>query len=382
MSEFYCTNCGADIGEQPGFDPDGSYWHCTECGQLLTDPNESDTYKKYKNVSWFCDGCGAYLDDQPGFSDYCSSWICSECGYMNNISEDEIYSSEEEYRNTKKISYSFDSIFDNSDNDTQDDEDGEDEENEDYHDDDNEDEDDDDEDDDEDEHEDDDDADDFYEIINAYNKNYSESQDNDDLLTLSSLNTDKQINIYNDELPKNSILKKLWRNLIGKKQKIGFSSEKCKELDYNELFIHLRKKEFYNITTKAVEDLSAKETSREGIVQNVIINNISDFIEDSSFPFSAKIEILYHAMRKQNPPFTSRKAKGKNVDAVRKEFADAGFANIRKYPIKDLSKGIFTKVDSVEAISINGQTNYKKSEKIRIDAKIVIKYHKLKDKKR
>lgn len=34
----YCTNCGADIEAQVGFDPDEGYWICTKCGTMLTDP--------------------------------------------------------------------------------------------------------------------------------------------------------------------------------------------------------------------------------------------------------------------------------------------------------------------------------------------------------
>lgn len=103
MSDYYCPHCGADLGNQPGFDPDAGYWTCTECGQFLTDPgDESDEPSRFDGVGWFCDGCGAYLNKQIGFSDWYSTWTCTECGHVNNLSEDEIYESEEAYQASRK----------------------------------------------------------------------------------------------------------------------------------------------------------------------------------------------------------------------------------------------------------------------------------------
>ena len=101
MLEYYCNNCGADLDEQDGFDPSEGYWVCTECGQLLMDPDDENDNECYENAGWFCDGCGAYLNRQSGFSDWYSSWTCTECGYENRIAEDEIYGSQEEYQRKK-----------------------------------------------------------------------------------------------------------------------------------------------------------------------------------------------------------------------------------------------------------------------------------------
>ena len=42
MSDYYCPHCGADLGDQYGFDPDAGYWTCTECGQFLMDDDIAD----------------------------------------------------------------------------------------------------------------------------------------------------------------------------------------------------------------------------------------------------------------------------------------------------------------------------------------------------
>ncbi len=110
MSEYYCTNCGADLDDQPGFDPYKGYWTCTECGKLMLDPDDPSFVS---DAAWFCDECGACLNKQSGFSEYYNSWTCTECGHINPIGPDEIYESEAEYQAEKArkegYSYSYDS---------------------------------------------------------------------------------------------------------------------------------------------------------------------------------------------------------------------------------------------------------------------------------
>lgn len=77
---------------------------------------------------------------------------------------------------------------------------------------------------------------------------------------------------------------------------------------------------------------------------------------------------------------TSRGAKKKDVDDVVWEFSNAGFANIERVAILDLKKGWLVKEDSVETVEIDGKSDFRKSDRIRIDAKIVVSYHTFKNK--
>ena len=91
MGDYYCTNCGADLERQLGFDPDSDYWTCAICGQeLYGEGTEADTSLNYPGVIWRCDDCGAILNKQDGFDDGLSIWICEECGHVNDINESEI----------------------------------------------------------------------------------------------------------------------------------------------------------------------------------------------------------------------------------------------------------------------------------------------------
>jgi|GEM_PF-2462105 len=88
--ECFCTNCGAILNDQPGFEYNDGTWICTECGQQLFGDEAGDTGGKMNGVIWYCDGCGAILNKQDGFDYYDDTWICRKCGFRNDISENNI----------------------------------------------------------------------------------------------------------------------------------------------------------------------------------------------------------------------------------------------------------------------------------------------------
>ena len=96
--------------------------------------------------------------------------------------------------------------------------------------------------------------------------------------------------------------------------------------------------------------------------------------------YSENIEVVYHMMKRQKPPISSREAKRKDVDDITWEFSHAGFVNIERIAISDLIKGWLVKEDSVEKVEINGKSDYRKKDKIRIDAAVVVYYHTFKNK--
>ena len=50
--------------------------------------------ERFPEIDWYC--------DQPGFDDHHYVWKCTECGHKNSISADDIYESEEDFRNYNK----------------------------------------------------------------------------------------------------------------------------------------------------------------------------------------------------------------------------------------------------------------------------------------
>ena len=87
--EYYCTNCGAVLNDQEGFDPEEGRWICKECRTHLYDGKYEGDF--YKNILWYCDRCGAFLNKQEGFTEMGTTWTCEECGFENSITEKDIY---------------------------------------------------------------------------------------------------------------------------------------------------------------------------------------------------------------------------------------------------------------------------------------------------
>ena len=54
---------------------------------------------RFPNVDWYCDRCNAYLNNQKDFDDHHYVWRCTKCGHKNSISSDNIYMTEEQFRN-------------------------------------------------------------------------------------------------------------------------------------------------------------------------------------------------------------------------------------------------------------------------------------------
>ncbi len=88
--EYFCTNCGAILNDQPGFKYNNGTWRCMECGQVLFGDEAGDTGGKFNGVVFYCDGCGEILNRQEGFDYYDDTWTCTNCGLLNDISENNI----------------------------------------------------------------------------------------------------------------------------------------------------------------------------------------------------------------------------------------------------------------------------------------------------
>lgn len=92
----FCPRCDANLTLQKGYSNSLPNWICRGCGEMLINP-ALDT-----DIIWVCDGCGETLNVQEGFSEDCGTFECRKCGYINTISEEEIYLTEDEFQNSLK----------------------------------------------------------------------------------------------------------------------------------------------------------------------------------------------------------------------------------------------------------------------------------------
>ena len=95
---FKCPSCGAVLDLQSGFDKYDDDWECTECGMHLHHGYSDDEYEEIEEPKHKCPACGAVLDNQWLFADCNDKWTCTKCGTHLHHSY-----SDEEYRVIKYI---------------------------------------------------------------------------------------------------------------------------------------------------------------------------------------------------------------------------------------------------------------------------------------
>lgn len=395
MSDYYCTNCGADLGDQAGFDPSCGAWTCTRCGTMLMD---DDTFNgdNFEGVAWFCDNCGALLNKQSGFYDGCGSWTCTECGYSNGVTEDDIFDSEDSYQNYEYYSSKQrkEKEEDEEDNDTEPeiccpncgtnlrDQWNYDDYTNDY----------------------------ICEECNAklhrdcdYDEfSVEENGDNDDYdydddyeyshnryspLPTPQYNRKGKIrDIIKDRaksyfstimLPNSDVIKKRAKAFFFKRKliSVGYSSYYLQGRDADEVYSLLYNRGFKIISRIDLKDIYINSPFRENSVAKVEINGISYFESFSEFPYDLDIVITIHQKREITIPFSSSQLRKLNYHEVFSRLMHLGFTQIYTSPINDLITGWITKNGSVEKVEINGSNSYKKNTTFKYDVNITIFYH-------
>ena len=379
MGDYYCPNCGADLEEQSGFDPYGGYWTCTECGQFLTDPEDSDETSQFDGVGWFCDGCGAYLNKQSGFSDWCSTWTCTECGHTNNISEDEIYDSEADYQNRNHDDYDgglFGAIakgfvegmaeavsnYNSSDDD-------EDESDDDY--------------------ENDDDENDNNYYFGDLTVDYSEAKYDEEYIQKQQEyeRQRQEEQIHQQEVAQSkkdkrkAVFKRVWSAIAHKKMiDINVSSTDLLGVNYLRAIAQLEKSGFTNIRTNIVEDLEYYEIERENVVSAVSLDGSEFFKFNNQAKYDSDIVITIHKLKRVVFPISYKEAKNQKGQEIENVLKNAGFVNINCIVIKDLKLGWLKKDGEIDSIVVGDEKKYKIDKKYRIDIPIEITYHTFKNK--
>ena len=387
MSDYYCPNCGADLEDQFGFSQNDGYWTCTECGQFLTDPEDSPDDDQLESVGWFCDECGAYLNKQFGFSCCFDTWTCTECGFENSLSEDEIYESEEDYQIHKELQGFGSSILTNlfksaiasysSDNYENDDEDDcEDDDDDDY------------EDDNDNDYEE-DDGDNFdnekkTEKDKNFNTNFYQSYNAKDNLYYKEY-LRKQQNIKYSQTKNNkrtTFFKRMWSAIAHKKFiDVNVSLNECIGQNFFKVVSLFEESGFTKIHTNVIEDLKYCDIHKENLVSEVSIGGSNDFNPKSRAKYDDDIIITYHKLCKVFPPISFKDAKKRHGKDVIKMFIDAGFVNVVGREIRDLTFGWIKKDGKIDYVTLAEERKFKSNNLYRIDTPVVVAFHTFKNKR-
>lgn len=266
---------------------------------------------QFPGVMWICDNCASLLNTQLGFSDNSGTWICTECGHRNSISEDQICS-DRKILPLRAFPFAAD---EGDDKDDDDDDDGNEYDDDEY---------------DDDEYDDDDDS-----------KNDNGNNDDNDVNDAINDIKDQLMNIRNNI------------NCI----------------------IHHTAPESINhpSPSKPIKEQSSSKSETNSTNLAIILGCVSFFIVVIGFI------AFYFSSTYTHIPESAKKLIGQNYQIVERQFKDAGFTNITSIPVADLSDGWFTKatskIDTIDSISINGNTSFKKDAECPKDSPITIYYH-------
>lgn len=161
-----------------------------------------------------------------------------------------------------------------------------------------------------------------------------------------------------------------------KKIEIPMSSELAKGRKCTEVYQEFVSAGFLRVKYQPIDDLRGNTISYDLTVQGVSINKNTTFSELDRACITDKVVICYHTIHTEKVPITSRMAKNKDLDEVRKLFIDSGFENVISIPMCDLRPWQMKRKNrKVAAITIDGFQEYRRRSKVRINAEIKIKYH-------
>ena len=87
--EYLCPDCGSDLTNQYGFDPEKHIFQCTNCGTVLYGENFEDDPDAYEEPVHMCKKCGHVLNLQYDYYSGSSECRCNECWYDNKFDEED-----------------------------------------------------------------------------------------------------------------------------------------------------------------------------------------------------------------------------------------------------------------------------------------------------
>ena len=167
------------------------------------------------------------------------------------------------------------------------------------------------------------------------------------------------------------ILVTINRNLIT----INYDRDELIGKRYTEVQEKLENRGFKNIYLEKVSDLNIEDKDNKELVTDIVVGDNSNFNSKSRFFPNKKITIVYHTLKKEVVPITSKKAKGKQYKDVVNMFKEKGYVNVKTEKIQDLITGWIKKDGEVESVKIDGKDNYSEYDSYYIDTEVIITYH-------
>ena len=132
---------------------------------------------------------------------------------------------------------------------------------------------------------------------------------------------------------------------------------------------------FTNIYKDVISDLEIEDAVKDGSIENITINGISDFSGNEEFLNTARIVIKYHSFKKIEAPIDSEIAKTTSAEELVRLFKAAGFVDITTSEVVDLDPDS-TSEDFENEVTIDGISSFTHTANFPINATVKIATHK------
>lgn len=135
------------------------------------------------------------------------------------------------------------------------------------------------------------------------------------------------------------------------------------------------KSDTYSLELESGETVLRVEKEEDSTVDGEIKFNVSEDIKLKCELSCKSDQIEIKETSEIMPPIDATELGEKKYKEVKKAFEEAGFTNVEKKVIKDLTEDRLNEKEIVTAISIGDNSSFTKEDKFMADTKVVIEYH-------
>lgn len=135
------------------------------------------------------------------------------------------------------------------------------------------------------------------------------------------------------------------------------------------------KTEKYSVELEKGEYVFRVENEEDNTIDGTIKFDVAEDMKLKCKLYCKGDQIKIEQMQEVNPPLSTDELGDKNYKEIKQAFEEAGFTNIEKKVIKDLTEDRLNEKNIVSAIKIGDVSTFAKDDKFMSDAKVVIEYH-------
>lgn len=135
------------------------------------------------------------------------------------------------------------------------------------------------------------------------------------------------------------------------------------------------KTEKYSVELEKGECVFRVENEEDNTIDGTIKFDVAEDMKLKCKLYCKSDQIKIEQMQEVNPPLSTDELGDKKYKEIKQAFEEAGFTNIEKKVIKDLTEDRLNEKNIVSAIKIGDVSTFTIDDKFMSDAKVVIEYH-------